>query len=130
MYLPCSARTRSQRAPGEPPGRWSDRAPEGYFDKSHFCDIVTSRAVIASAPVEEEQFAQIIEHVKEEFDLEVEASHEAFELFQSRIRVVAGRFWDELEATDRKMVVDRLTKLTGHVKSINAQLFPLGRRTA
>ncbi len=91
-----------------------------------FRDHVTSRAVVASAPVEEEQFRRIIDHVNEEFGSELAASKEAFELFQDRIRVVAGRFWDEAEAVDRKTVLDRLTKLTDCVKFVRAKLSPLG----
>jgi hypothetical protein len=93
--------------------------------KPTFRDLVTSRAVIASAPVEEEQFRRIIDHVNKEFGLELAASKEAYELFQDRIRVVAGRFWDEAEAVDRKTVLDRLTKLTDRVSFVKAKLSPL-----
>jgi hypothetical protein len=72
--------------------------------KPTFRDHVTSRAVMASAPVEEEQFRSIIDHVNDEFGSELEASIKAFEIFQDRIRVVAGRFWDESQAVDRKTV--------------------------
>ena len=61
--------------------------------KPTFRDLVTSRAVIASAPVEEEQFRSIVDNVNAEFKLELKTSKEAFELLQDRIRVVAGRFW-------------------------------------
>src|SRR5215218_6657890 len=94
--------------------------------KPTFRDLVTSRAVIASAPVEVEQFRSIIGNVNDEFGLELEASKEAFELFQDRIRVVAGRFWDESQAVDRKTVLERLTKLTDRVKFVKAKLSPLG----
>src|SRR5215218_10857928 len=93
--------------------------------KPTFRDLVTSRGVIASAPVDEEQFRSIIDHVNEEFGLELKASKAAFELFRDRIRVVAGRFWDESQAVDRKTVLERLTKLTEGVKFIKAKLFPL-----
>ena len=93
--------------------------------KPTFRDLVTSRAVIASAPVDEEQFRSIIDNVNEEFGLELDASKEALELFQDRIRVVAGRFWDESQAVDRKTVLDRLTKLTERVKFVRAKLSPL-----
>ena len=91
--------------------------------KPTFRDLVTSRAVIASAPVEVEQFRSIIGNVNDEFGLALEASKEAFELFQDRIRVVAGRFWDEAEAVDRKTVLDRLTKLTDCVKFCQSHAF-------
>src|SRR5215208_5526124 len=94
--------------------------------KPTFRDLVTSRGVIASAPVDEEQFRSIIDHVNEEFGSELKASKEAFELFQDRIRVVAGRFWDEAEAVDRKTVLERLTKLTDRVKFVKAKLSALG----
>ena len=37
---------------------------------------------------------------------------------------MAGRFWDELEAVDRKTVLERLTELATHVRSVKAQLLP------
>jgi hypothetical protein len=95
------------------------------MEKRTFRDVVTSRAVIASAPVDEEQFRSIINIVNEEFASELEASKEAFEIFQDRIRVVAGRFWDESQAVDRKTVLDRLTKLTDRLKFVKAKLAPL-----
>jgi hypothetical protein len=93
--------------------------------KPTFRDMVTSRSVIATAEIEEEQFRKIISKINRRFDVRLEASQEAYELFQDRIRFVAGRFWDELEAVDRKAVLERLTGLTEHVKSIKAQLLPL-----
>jgi hypothetical protein len=93
--------------------------------KPTFRDLVTSGTVMASAPVEEEQFRSIIDHVNEEFGLELEASKQAFELFQDRIRVVVGRFWDESQAVERKTVLQRLAKLTDCVKFVKSKLFPL-----
>jgi hypothetical protein len=93
--------------------------------KPTFRDFVTSRTVIASAPVDEEVFLGIIKNVNEEFSLKLVSSKEAFELFQDRIRVVAGRFWDEFEAVDRKTVLDRLSKLAASVKDTKARLSPL-----
>jgi hypothetical protein len=93
--------------------------------KRTFREMVTSRTVIASAPVEEAQFNGMIESVNEQFGLELAPSAEAFELFRDEIRFVAGRFWDHLDAVDRETVLERLTKLTEHVKSIKAQLLPL-----
>lgn len=90
-----------------------------------FRNLVTSRAVVASAPVDEEQFRSIIDIVNEEFELELKAAKEAFELFQDRIRIVAGRFWDETQAIDRKTVLERLTKLTNSVRYTKAKLSPL-----
>jgi hypothetical protein len=87
--------------------------------------MVTSRSVIASAPVDEEEFANILGAVNTQHGLELVASKEAYELFRDHIRVVAGRFWDEHEAIDRKTVLDRLHKFTGHVQSVKAQLYPL-----
>jgi hypothetical protein len=93
--------------------------------KLTFRDLVTSRAVIASAPVDEEQFRSILANVNAEFGMEIRTSKETFELFQDQIRVVAGRFWDESQAIDRKTVLDRLTNLTQHVKFVKSKLFPL-----
>ncbi len=94
--------------------------------KRTFRDMVTSRSVIASAPVDEEEFTNIIKTVNTQLGLDLVASKEAYELFRDRIRVVAGRFWDEREAVDRKTILERLQKLTGYVQSIKAQLYPLG----
>jgi hypothetical protein len=93
--------------------------------KPTFRDMVTSRSVIATAEIEEEQFRKIISKINRRFDVRLEASQEAYELFQDHIRFVAGRFWDELEAVDRKTVLERLTGLTEHVNAIKAQLLPL-----
>ena len=76
--------------------------------KRTFREMVTSGSVIASAPVEEAQFQRIITNINEQFRLTLETSKEAFELFRDDIRVVSGRFWHELEAVDRKTVLDRL----------------------
>lgn len=96
--------------------------------KSTFRDFVTSRTVIASAPVDEEVFLGIIKNVNEEFSLKLVSSKEAFELFQDRIRVVAGRFWDEFEAVDRKTVLDRLSKLAAvsRTRRLGCPLFEMG----
>jgi hypothetical protein len=93
--------------------------------KPTFRDFVTSRGVIASTPVDEELFLSIIRNVNEEFGLELVSSKEAFELFKDRICVVAGRFWHEREAVERKTVLDRLSKLAANVQAIKAQLSPL-----
>src|SRR4051812_1301779 len=93
--------------------------------KPTFRDLVTSRAVLASAQVEEELFKSIIDSVNEEFGSELEVSKDAFVIFQDRIRLVAGRFWDESQAVDRKTVLERLTKLTDRVKFVKAKLSPL-----
>lgn len=95
------------------------------MSKPTFRDMVTSRGVIASAPVELEEFTAIISRLNTQFGLELVAPREAYEHFRDHIRVVAGRFWDEHEAIDRKTVLDRLHKLTEHVHSIKAQLLPL-----
>ena len=70
--------------------RWSD----GMATRT-FREMVTSRTVIASAPVEKAQFKGMIERVNEQFGLELAPSLEAFELFQDQILFVAGRFWEE-----------------------------------
>jgi hypothetical protein len=93
--------------------------------KPTFRDMVTSRSVIASAPVDQEEFTNIIKALNTQVGLDLIANKEAYELFRDRIRVVAGRFWDEREAVDRKTVFDRLHKFTGHVQSIKAHLYPL-----
>jgi hypothetical protein len=93
--------------------------------KRNFQDLVTSRAVIASAPVDEDQFAAILKTVNERFGLTLVPREEAYEFFRDQIRVVAGRFWDEVEAAERKIVLERLCKFTDNVISIIAQLFPL-----
>jgi hypothetical protein len=93
--------------------------------KSTFRDHVTSGTVIATAQIEEEQFSTIIRKINKRFELRIESSGEAYELFQDRIRFVAGRFWEELEAVDRKSVLQRLTKLTTNVKSVGTQLLPV-----
>jgi hypothetical protein len=93
--------------------------------KPTFRDMVTSRTVIASAPIEEEQFRKIISKINKRFDLEIEFPREPYELFRDHIGFVAGRFWDELEAVDRKTVLDRLTELATHLRSVKAQLLPL-----
>src|SRR5215211_3980258 len=93
--------------------------------KPTFHDMVTSHAVMASAPVDEDQFANILKSVNDRFGLELVPRKEAYELFRDRIRVVAGRFWDERDAAERKIVLERLGKFTEHVISIKAQLFPL-----
>ena len=59
--------------------------------------------MIAAAPIEEEQFRKIISNINKRFGLKIEASKETYELFRDHIRFVAGRFWDELEAVDRKL---------------------------
>jgi hypothetical protein len=81
--------------------------------------------MIASAEIEEAQFRKIIGRINKRFGLRIEASQETYELFRNHIRLVAGRFWDELEAVDRKSVDKRLTELTTHVRSVTAQLLPL-----
>ena len=95
--------------------------------KRTFREMVTSRTVIASAPVEEAQFNGMIESVNEQFGLELAPSAEAFELFRDEIRFVAGRFWDHLDAVERKTVLKRMTTLSEHVKATKAQLCPSGR---
>src|SRR5215207_1828720 len=79
--------------------------------KPTFHDMVTSRAIIASAPVDEDQFAKFITTVNDRFGLNLVPRKEAYELFRDRIRVVAGRFWDEMEAAERKVVLERLGNL-------------------
>lgn len=81
--------------------------------------------MIASAPVEPDEFAAIIQEVNDRFGLSIEPREEAFKLFQDRIRVVAGRFWDETRAVQRKEVLQRLEKLADHVSAVTAQLSPL-----
>ena len=93
--------------------------------KRTFREMVTSRTVIASAPVEEAQFKGMIERVNAQFGLELTPSAEAFELFRDKIRFVAGRFWDERDAVERKAVLKRLTTLTEHVKATTIQLLPV-----
>ena len=60
--------------------------------KPTFRDVVTSRTVIASAPIEEEQFRKIISKINKRFGLRIEPSAEAYELFRDHMRLVAGRF--------------------------------------
>jgi hypothetical protein len=87
--------------------------------------MVTARAVMASAPVDENQFASILKSVNRRFGLKLVPRKEAYELFRDQIRVVAGRFWDERDAAERKIVLERLGKFTDDVISIKTQLFPL-----
>jgi hypothetical protein len=63
-------------------------------------------------------FTSIVSNVNKQFGLELLVSKEAYKLFHDHIRFVAGRFWDKLEAVDRKTVLNRPTDLTVHVKSI------------
>jgi hypothetical protein len=93
--------------------------------KRTFREMVTSGSVIASAPVEEAQFRRIITNINKQFGLTLAASKETYELFQDRIRFVAGRFWDELGAVDRKAVLDRVTKLRNNIRSSIVKLLPL-----
>jgi hypothetical protein len=93
--------------------------------KPTFHDMVTSRSVMASAPVDEDRFATFVTTVNDRFGLKLVPRTEAFELFRDQIRVVVGRFWDEVEAVKRKVVRERLCKFTDNVTSIKAQLFSL-----
>ncbi len=67
----------------------------------------------------------MIHEVNDWFGLSIEPREDAFKLFQDRIRVVAGRFWDEAQAVQRKEVLQRLENLTDHVSAATAQLSPL-----
>jgi hypothetical protein len=56
--------------------------------KSTFRDHVTWGTVIATAQIEEEQFGKIIRKINKRFELRIEASREAYELFRDRIPLV------------------------------------------
>ena len=58
--------------------------------KPTFRDLVTSRTVIASAPIEEKQFRKIISKINKRFDLRIEASREAYELFRGPHSICGG----------------------------------------
>src|SRR4051812_41765992 len=93
--------------------------------KRTFGEFITSGSSIASAPVEKEAFAQIVSSINEQFGLNFEFREDAFQLFQDRIRLVAGRFWEETQAIDRKSISIHLTKLAGAVRHVRHQLAPV-----
>ena len=90
-----------------------------------FNDLVSSGTSIAAAPVEWEDFAAIVQAANERFGLTLAPQPDAFELFQDRIRFVAGRFWEEYEPVRRQAVLERLQRLADHVSGAAAQLTAL-----
>jgi hypothetical protein len=77
-----------------------------------FDDLVSSGSSIAAVPVEREDFAALVRAVNERFGLTLTPQQDAFEVFQDRIRFVAGRFWEEYERVRRQKVLERLRQLT------------------
>jgi hypothetical protein len=90
-----------------------------------FNDLVSSGTSIATACVEWEDYLAIVQSVNERFGLTLTPQQDAFELFQDRIRFVAGSFWDGYEPVRRERVLKRLRELTGHVHGAAAGLTAL-----
>jgi hypothetical protein len=93
--------------------------------KNTFNDFVRSGTSVAAAPVDREEFIRLVDALNGQFGLTIEPRDEAFELLQDQIRVVAGRYWIETEAVDRKTIVDRVTKLAISVRHVQRQLAPV-----
>jgi hypothetical protein len=97
----------------------------GMILSTTFNDFVRSGTAVASAPVDKEEFVRLIEALNAHFGLRIEARDDAFELLQDRIRVVAGRYWAETQAVDRKTIVTRVTKLALAVRQVKERLAPV-----
>ncbi len=90
-----------------------------------FQDLATRGSTIATAPFERERFDPIIREINDRFGLSLEPREEVYALLADRLRLVAGRYWQETQAIDRKSVLDQLEKLTKSVKSVADQLRPM-----
>jgi len=97
----------------------SDRAP------FTFQDLATGGTMMAVAPFERERFEQLIGEINDRFGLSLEPREDVYALLVDRLRAVAGRYWQETEAIDRKSVSDRLRKLSKDVQSVAEQLQPV-----
>jgi hypothetical protein len=96
-----------------------DRAP------FTFQDLATGGSMIAAAPFARERFEQLIGEINDRFGLSLEPREDVYALLVDRLRAVAGRYWQETEAVDRKSVSDRLKKLSKAIQSVVEQLRPV-----
>lgn len=90
-----------------------------------FHEIASRGSEIAAAPFERSDFENIVRDINQRFGLSIIASDNVFELLQDRLRFVAGRFWLENDAVDRKSVLDRIGLLRGSIRHMADQLAPV-----
>src|SRR4051794_26962831 len=73
---------------------------------------------IATASFSRDAFEGAIQRVNNRFDLKVEPKEDVFIMLEDGLRVVAGRFWHEEQAIERKSVIDRLTRVSENAASL------------